>query len=518
MINFIVPERGQSPVRLMLYLFGPGKANEHRDQRVIAADESLGVADGTPLDIGDPTERAQIVALGEQMDAHRKAMGVQAPNGHVWHCALSLPKGEVLSQEQWAQAARSAMAAMGFDASSGKSPCRWAAVYHGTSIDGMEHIHLAVNLVREDGTFASTWRDRKTMSRVCADLERRFELSVVEGRFGAGMPGVSRAELERTRRAARAATSAPDGRQRIEPDRLRLARIVRGCAAAAGTEADFVRRLRQAQLRVRPRYAAGGRSSVVGYSVAPRQAIDGKTPLWMGGGSLARDLTLPALRSHWKTSRQSQAEALTEWSRGGGQPRRAADRSDNWDQAAAVVEQVRRELATVPPGETAVWAGAAREAAGILALWSLRIETRGPGPLAAASEELARSAQTPEGAPRAVRCGSVRDLRGVAMMASVATGHGSGELLLLMQMIRLIEAVAEVRRERGHARQAAALSAAAQETLTRVQRQRARIAFNPAADTSATALQPQAPPQSAEPRPAPAPPSPGPEIDPGMGG
>ncbi|MDA8368952.1 MAG: relaxase/mobilization nuclease domain-containing protein [Nocardiopsaceae bacterium] len=467
MNNFIVPKRGDKTTPLVLYLFGPGRANEHRDQRVIAADGTLGIADGTELDINDPGDRAEIMALAAQMDAHRKAMGVQMPGGHVWHCAISLPPGEKLTDAQWAEAARTAISAMGFDDSSGRAPCRWLAVYHGPSLKGNEHIHLAVNLVREDGTFATIWRDRKTMSRVCAELERRFGLSVVHGRAGAGMPGLSRAEIERAAREGAA-----------EPDRIRLARIVRGCAAAARTEADFVQRLRRAGVMVRPRYAPGGQTRVVGYSVALREPAGAPgrsgTRVWLGGGRLARDLTLTRLREHWKTSPQLEAEAVAEWSRrrGSQMPRSAAYRANSWEQAAAVVNRVRRELAAVPPDAGAVWAGAAREAAGVLAVWSMRLEVHRPGPLAAAADALARSAQTPIGAPRACRTGRLRDMRGVAMVASAADA-GAGERMLMRQLIRLIETIADMHQARGQARQAAALAAAARTELARVQMYRA---------------------------------------------
>lgn len=474
MNNFIVPERGHSTTRLVLYLFGPGKANEHRDQRVIASSETLGIADGTMLDINDDDDHEAILALGAELDDHRKLMGVQMPDGHVWHCAISLPPGEFLTDQQWAEAARTAVSAMGFDTSSGRAPCRWIAVHHGPSLGGNEHIHLAVNLVREDGTFANTWRDHKTMSRVCGELERRFGLRVVEGRAGAGMPGLSRAEIERNARISRAARAA--GERATEPDRIRLARIVRGCSVEAATEADFVQKLRRAQVMVRPRYAPGGQNIVVGYSVALRSPASGRSEdrIWYGGGRLARDLTLPRLREHWKTSPQLQADALTEWSRGrdGARAKPVTYRSGEWEQAAIVVDQVRRQLAAVDLEDGAVWAGAAREAAGVLAVWSMRLEIRHPGPLAAAADVLARSAQTRPGAPRPRRAGAVRHLRGVAMMTSRGAPHGQGEHALLRQIARLLETISEMHRARGEAGQAAALAAAARTGLARVQLQR----------------------------------------------
>lgn len=41
---------------------------------------------------------------------------------------------------------------MGFiDDKNGLADCAWLAVHHGSSKDGNDHVHIAVNLVREDG-------------------------------------------------------------------------------------------------------------------------------------------------------------------------------------------------------------------------------------------------------------------------------------------------------------------------------------------------------------------------------
>ncbi|WP_232784477.1 relaxase/mobilization nuclease domain-containing protein, partial [Carbonactinospora thermoautotrophica] len=230
MIAFIDPQRGSKPVGLVAYLFGPGRFNEHTDPHIVAAAESLGVADGQRL-----TDR-EVRALGKELDAPKRLYGTEFPGGYVWHCSLSIPaEDRTLSDEEWAVVARELVDRLGFSAASGKAPCRWVAVRHGLSRAGNDHIHLVVNLIREDGTKASIWNDRRIASRVCAEFERRYGLRIVEGRTGAGMPGVSRAETEVAQRAGRP-----------EPARLRLARIVRGCAVAAKTEAEFVRRLRRA--------------------------------------------------------------------------------------------------------------------------------------------------------------------------------------------------------------------------------------------------------------------------------
>lgn len=80
-------------------------------------------------------------------------------NGHkqadVWHCSLSLRAEEgALTDQQWGDIANDFVDAMGFTEASGKAECRWVAINHGTSENGNHHIHVAVSLVREDGTKA----------------------------------------------------------------------------------------------------------------------------------------------------------------------------------------------------------------------------------------------------------------------------------------------------------------------------------------------------------------------------
>ena len=53
------------------------------------------------------------------------------------------------------------------------------------------------------------------------------------------------------------------GRAPERGSRQALERIVRACAAASQNESEFLRALREQNVRVRLRYAEGGRSSVV---------------------------------------------------------------------------------------------------------------------------------------------------------------------------------------------------------------------------------------------------------------
>lgn len=90
------------------------------------------------------------------------------------------------TDEQWCEVARVFVAAMGFDDNDGaRAPCQWVEVRHGVSANGNDHIHLVVNLVREDGTNASPHCDFYRM--VCrGPMERDTRGVSARGRGGAG--------------------------------------------------------------------------------------------------------------------------------------------------------------------------------------------------------------------------------------------------------------------------------------------------------------------------------------------
>ena len=441
--------RGSDGAGLVRYLMGAGRADEHTAQRVIAAADMVVVPMGTAL---SPEEVGE---LGRQLDAARALYGTEVADGHVWHLALSNPAGDrELSDPEWAGVVRDAINRLGFSEASGKAPCRWVAVRHGRSTGGHDHVHVAVSLVREDGTKASIWRDRVRMSELCAETERRLDLTVVDGRERGGLPGAGRAEVEAAVR-----------RGRPEPERQTLARLVRGAAVASGGEAEFVRRLRALGVIVRPRYKDGGTAEVVGYSVAVRPA-PGEGPVWFGGGRLARDLALPALRAGWSGSAETGEEALGEWAGrrvGDGPGREARELAEaEWANAADRVHLAVERLGAVPAGERARWAAVARETAGVFGAWSARVEAVAPGALARAAGTLGWSAQEREliGSAR-WREPAARDFRGVAsVVAQSAIGSSSamGWVLLMRSMMRTVEEIGRAHQARGEALQAARLA------------------------------------------------------------
>jgi len=107
----------------------------------------------------------------------------------VWHMSLTNPGGDrVLSDEEWARIAQGAMDAMGLTEASGRAPVRWVAIRHGLAAGGNDHLHVAVSLVREDGTKPSVYRDYVKMSAFAAEMEHEYGLTTVVGRKSSGCP------------------------------------------------------------------------------------------------------------------------------------------------------------------------------------------------------------------------------------------------------------------------------------------------------------------------------------------
>jgi hypothetical protein len=428
---------GASGRALIDYLFGLGKANEHTDQRVITS----GLALGGDVLAGRALSSQAIVELGSDLDAANDLAQANPAGGHIWHLSLSLPaEDRPLTDDQWAEVARKATEAIGFERE-GLEPAAWVAVAHGASAQGNQHIHIAASLVRLDGSRVETWQSKRTISRVCTELEHTYGLTVVEGREGRGMPGLTRAELERTARE-----------QLAEPPRITIARIVREASVASRDEAEFVRRLRGSGVLVRPRFEAGGNEAVIGYSVAVRPEV-GDTPIWFGGGKLAKDLTLPSLRQFWELSPSDRRAAVAEWALTRSVSGREAVKGvpGDWERAVSMVGDAAEQLATVSVSDLAAWRGAARETAGVFAALSRRIEGDTPGPLAATADLLARSAQSRPGEPMASRTAG-RGLRGVA--AVVAQSELSNEspvawVMLLDQLGRTLRAISAAHIARG---------------------------------------------------------------------
>jgi hypothetical protein len=495
--------RGSNAVGLMHYLSGGGRTNEHRDQHLVAGDPTITMAYGfgqlTPelataigRDLEEPWRvfGTEITTPVYEFDDDGGRTMVGRADAHMWHASLSLSADEgEISDAEWGAVAQDFVDKMGFTEASGKAACRWVAVRHGLSKNGNDHIHIGVSLVREDGTKASTHRDFDRAQKVCRELEQSHGLNRLEARdAGLGARGEKPAERVRAERE-----NTPDVSAK------RLEGLVRSAAVIASDEAEFVRQVRAAGVIIRPRYAAGRTDVVVGYSVAEK-TTDGASPIWYGGGRLARDLTLPRLRQGWPDSPTSAQDAVDEW-RSKPNPwilDTPSAPKEPWQPGpelwSAYTDELRdavERLRTVPIDDKSAWAHVARDTAGVFFSWSNTLEKDAPGPLNAAARQLARSAhiRADVSKHKPAQFGS---MSGAArLLASASVKDDSVAIALLVaQLMRTTGALVGMHMATGELRMASDLAQTMERALVDVHARLPEHTLSPATASRAESFDP----------------------------
>jgi hypothetical protein len=505
---------------LMRYLFGPGRANEHTEQHLVAGDPLIMMkwGDWSELSMSQATE------MGHTLDSNMtsRGMDVTGPirnynaetgetevvgqgHNHVWHCSLSLsPEEGPLSEEKWAGIAQDFMDAMGFTEASGKAPCQWVAVHHGVARNGGDHIHIAANVVREDGTKWSPWRDQVIASKAVNGIEHKYGLEVIEAReHGRSARADSADALNAAKKAGRANT-----------DRQMLETRIRAAATAADSEVDFIRRARELGVRARPRFAKGHTDIVLGYSVA-LHTKPGERTQWYGGGSLARDLALARLRDRWPDTPTGAADAVEAWRDAwkGLPPRHGATlySQAEWDARRQALDTMLTRMREVDPTDPVALADATQDVAGLLAAAAHRegITQREQQVFERASRQVGHHAQLKRrpAIPRPTDS-TVALVAGLMSTALTPAGSSMSEIMTLMATMRLVDALADLYRqarqtntaraiERDTA-QAWALVHNDRHTAAQAQQRFERLAAQPAPLQQATLPAPQAyqPPDS----------------------
>ncbi|GAA4512467.1 hypothetical protein GCM10023159_17960 [Brevibacterium yomogidense] len=377
---------------LMVYLAGPGRSNEHENPHVVAGDDVAlaTVAEGKELD------RDDAVALAQTLDHPRRMYGreVTTPirrydpdqgkrvkigekDAHVWHCSLSLSADadEALTDAAWKMLAEQFVERMGFIDPDGAKSSRWVAVRHGLSKNGNDHIHVAVQMVTEDGSRAREHNDRSRAQKVCRQLEREFGLAITEGAaMKQTLPHEKSWERERKQRER-----APF------LERKELRRRVRAAAAGATSEAEFVQRVYSSGVILRPRFAGGSTDRVTGYSVAlpPPKGTEREPIFYSPAKHLDKNLSLPKVRSSLGLSKEGDPSAVGAW-----QEHHSATRESVPAQTLAPpAEALRNRLAA---GTVSV-----ADLSRIYASASIHFEKTDHGPLAEASEQIAAVATNP---------------------------------------------------------------------------------------------------------------------------
>ncbi|MET8557573.1 relaxase/mobilization nuclease domain-containing protein [Streptomyces sp. NPDC004959] len=282
-------KQGRDTARLLAYLYGPGRREEHTAPHLVASFDHQAPDPGR-----DPgTTRADLARL---LDEPLHLLPADArPAGHVWHASVrAAPEDRTLTDAEWADVARRVVAATGIDPGDGAG-CRWAAVRHAD-----DHIHLVATLVREDGRRPRHHLSAKRAQTECRAIEKDYGLRRVRTGDGTAAKRPTPAEQHKAAR-----------RNRDRTPREELRQAVRSAVAGASSDAEFFRRLSEAGLRVRTRVAPSG--DVIGYTVAQPGDRNGKNePVWYSGSKLAPDLSLPRIRARWAAPKSTRRTDLPE--------------------------------------------------------------------------------------------------------------------------------------------------------------------------------------------------------------
>jgi len=480
-------QRGTRTRGLVEYLFGPGRAEEHTNQRIVAAWDEAWRGIVHP----DGVQRALLTA---EVDAPvHKLPGAAKPAGHVYHVSISNHgQDRNLSDEEWATVAEAVADKLGLSGTDTRVGARWFAVHHGAASGDRDHIHFVATLVREDGRGIYLNKDKLALREVAKEMQSRFGLAVRTREPGAGARALSRPELavaqapvmvatgdpgqQRAAETGKAATNEGVGEQLpgrtgaagaavepaapVEVPRRRLERAVRAAATATTTEAQWLSRLAELGVAVEPRWARGG-DRVVGYRVAladtPREPGRSKA-VWFGGGKLAHDLTLPALRAGWTRA----GDPATAWRRGS--TAAPAPAGSGLGSTPAVTstrpapEQVGRDFAAATTtlrgavmtarllgGDGAEVGRAARDTGGLLAALAEHAPPTDRRRLVQASAHLARAGQVEHGQARGGGSPLSPGFARVAVtVLTAASGGTASTAVLLAQVARLTRTVAEL--------------------------------------------------------------------------
>ncbi|MDX2525197.1 relaxase/mobilization nuclease domain-containing protein [Streptomyces europaeiscabiei] len=425
--------RGSHTHGLLVYLYGPGKRDEHTDPHLV------GSWDGFAPDPGrdtspDPDPKVTLARLAAALDLRVKQAGDKAPAQHVWHCSVRTDPGDrTLTDDEWNTVARRLVHAVNLAPEGDPDGCRWVAVRHAD-----DHIHILATMVRGDLRRPRMNYDFKKAQAECRRIEQEMGLRRLKPGDGTGAKTPTSAERFKAER-----TGLP------ETPRETLREAVRQAVAGAASEAEFFTRLREAGLRVKLRHAPSG--DVLGYTVAlPGDRNRDHEPVWFAGSTLAPDLSYPKIQ---RRLADGTADAVTvpeadtgrsDWSppaRGRrtatGIAERAAIRLDSDDDDAAAqlvgVGELLDAVAQTSPAATRAELGAAAR--------SFERATR--------SHVRAERADT-----RAIRSAA----RGIIQAGSaLGRGEDGGTTAMLVSTLVLVAlAAARWHSARGHAQQAEA--------------------------------------------------------------
>jgi hypothetical protein len=429
-----IHKRGSDTGRLLAYLYGPGRSEEHTDPHLVAAWDHL---------VRDPGRdpHATLRSLTELLDQPVNALAAsRRPADHVWHISIrNAPEDPVLTDSQWGDIARRIVAATGIDPGDGAG-CRWAAIRHAE-----DHIHIIATRVREDGRRPRHHNDAKRAQAEARLLEIQYGLRQLNTGDGTAASRPTRAEHHKAEHT---------GRHRTAREELR--ETVRRAAAGAESDQEFIDRLGRAGLLIRTKAMPSG--DLAGYSVAlPDDLNAAGQPVFYSGSTLAPDLSLPRLHLRFNApAGHDPEEPLTTTSSGraGRRPAPARRRTAEAAWAAILVIDEGSD------GAAAAQITAAGEVLDALAATSAAHTRRELREAAATFERASRSHVRAERRHARALRRAARDL----VYAGPALGRGedgAGTAMAIDMLFFLVMATAHWHGRKQHAQQAAAARQAA---------------------------------------------------------
>lgn len=432
--------RGSRMAGLVMYLAGPGRANEHQNPHLVAGDDlvTVQVEPGRTLATDDALDIANVMnrppklygteitvpkteqdpETGERVTVGRKPAG-------VWHCSLSLKADEGrLTDELWQKIAGEFVEQMGFtDTENPGQSSRWVAIRHGLSKAGNDHVHIAVQMVREDGAKANVHHDFSRAQKVCNEVENKYGLNIVESREQGRSPAADKpAERSRAERQGRP-----------QSDRYELRRRLRSALATATSESEYVEHLLEAGVRVQPYFQKGTRlqdgsnPDIAGYRVALPPTGKGETrSFWYAPSKLDPALAWPRIQERYEGRGRDEAEQLMRSLHGGSKPQ-----PDRGSRLGGISPAEAEKLIS---GKTTT-----DTLANVYARVSMSVETKRPGAFAQLSDEYSRAGYSKPGAGHSLHAAR-RTVHRAGSVSKRAGDASPGWIALIQQANRIARA------------------------------------------------------------------------------
>jgi MobA/VirD2-like, nuclease domain len=200
--------RGQRVHGLLIYLWGPGRREEHTDPHLVAAWDGTGeLADLEPALGGG---RHDVRRLAELLDIPVRA-GRNPPRKPVWQCSVRThPNDPIMTDQQWRDIARQVVAKVGLAPDGDEKGVRWIAMRHVA-----DHIHIVATWVRQDRRTYWARNDYPLAQAACRDVEADHNLVRVAPPGQGTRSWPKAGELNKHARRGRRITARDELRRRV---------------------------------------------------------------------------------------------------------------------------------------------------------------------------------------------------------------------------------------------------------------------------------------------------------------